>query len=116
MRRNDFIAQLSILTAGACLPALDKSSFFSDESPFARHIKPIGRVLEMEGYYVWCNSPIEDDQGKIHVFFSRWNAKKGMGGWINGCEIAHAVADVPVGPYQFLEIVLALRRSTTEFK
>jgi hypothetical protein len=110
MNRRDFISQLSILSAGACLPMDAAGSFvFSDESPFAKRLQPVGRALEMEGYYVWCNSPIEGDDGKIHVFFSRWDAKKGMSGWINGCEIAHAVADMPEGPYQFVETVLAPR-------
>jgi len=109
MKRIDFISQLSALAAGACLPAGIADPFFSDESPFAKRIKPIGRVLEMEGYYVWCNSPIEDEQGRIHVFFSRWDAKKGMGGWIKGSEIAHAIADTPEGPYQYIETILAPR-------
>lgn len=65
--------------------------------------------MEMEGYYVWCNSPIEDDDGKIHLFFSRWSAKKGMGGWINGCEICHAIADTPESEFAFLETVLSPR-------
>jgi len=72
-------------------------------------LKPVGRVLEMEGCYVWCNSPIEDGNGKIHLFFSRWDAKKGMGGWIKGSEIAHAVAASPEGPFEFVDIVLAPR-------
>ena len=58
------------------------SFFYSDESPFAKRLRPVGRALEMEDYYVWCNSPIQDDDGKVHVFFSRWIAKKGMGGCI----------------------------------
>lgn len=110
MNRRDFIGQLSILSAGACLPLGAAGSFvFSDESPFAKRLQPVGRALEMEGYYVWCNSPIEGEDGKIHVFFSRWEANKGMSGWIKGCEIAHAVADKPEGPYQFVETVFAPR-------
>lgn len=111
MDRRNFITGLSILSAGAWFPGLAKGSLLSpgDESPFAKRLQPIGRVLEMEGYYVWCNSPIQDDSGKIHLFFSRWDAKKGMGGWIKGSEIAHAVADQPEGPYRFLEVVLAPR-------
>jgi hypothetical protein len=34
-----------------------------------------------------------------------------MGGWLNGCEIAHAVADSPSSPFQFVETVLAPRGS-----
>ena len=91
------------------MPSLVAGFSFSDESPFAKKIKPIGRILEMEDFYVWCNSPIIADDGKVHLFFSRWDSKKGMGGWIKGSEIAHAVADIPEGPYTFLETVLAPR-------
>ncbi len=80
-----------------------------DISGFAKRLKPIGRILELEGYYVWGTSPIVAPDGKIHVFFSRWDAKKGMGGWINGSEIAHAVADKPAGPYFDIETILAPR-------
>jgi hypothetical protein len=63
----------------------------------------------MEGFYVWCNSPIAAPDGKIHLFFSRWEASRGMGGWINACEIAHAVADHPEAPFQFTDTVLTPR-------
>jgi len=61
-------------------------------SDFSKHLHPVGRILELEGFYVWCNAPIEGPDGRTHVFFSRWPAAKGMGGWINASEIAHAVA------------------------
>jgi hypothetical protein len=110
MNRRDFLTNISILSAGACLPlGAAGSTVLNDESPFAKRLQPVGRALEMEGYYVWCNSPIEGEDGKIHVFFSRWDTKKGMSGWIKGCEIAHAVADKPEGPYQFVETVFAPR-------
>jgi hypothetical protein len=80
-----------------------------DISSFAKRLKPLGRILELEGYYVWGTSPIVAPDGRIHVFFSRWDAKKGMGGWINGSEIAHAVADKPEGPYSEIETILAPR-------
>jgi hypothetical protein len=111
MKRRDFISSLSLLSVSACLPKAGAAPFFyyPGESQFSKHLHPIGRALEMEGYYVWCNSPIEDTDGKLHVFFSRWEAKKGMGGWINGSEIAHAVADSPEHPFRFIETILAPR-------
>jgi len=81
----------------------------SDSSSFSKRLKPLGRILELEGYYVWGTSPIACSDGRIHVFFSRWDARKGMGGWINGSEIAHAVADRPEGPYQDIRTILAPR-------
>jgi hypothetical protein len=76
---------------------------------FSKHLKPVGRALEMPDYYVWCNSPIYGPDGKVHVFFSRWPASRGMGGWLNSSEIAHAVADTPEGPFTYLETVLSPR-------
>jgi hypothetical protein len=78
-------------------------------SPFYEQWKPLGRILESEGWYVWCVAPIYGQDGKVHVFYSRWKASKGMGGWLRGSEIAHAVADKPEGPYRFVETVLAPR-------
>ena len=60
-------------------------------SEFSKHLRPIGRVLEIPDTYVWCNAPIEDERGRTHLFFSRWPKARGMGGWISVCEIAHAV-------------------------
>lgn len=107
MHRKTFITELGLFSAGALVAGMDWAT--DQESHFAGRLKSVGRALEFEGYYVWCNSPIMGDDGKVHVFFSRWPDKKGMGGWINSCEIAHAVADSPEGPYQFREVVLAPR-------
>lgn len=86
-------------------------SEYNDEdiSDFVHRLKPLGRILELEGYYVWGCSPIVAPDGKFHVFFSRWDAQKGMGGWIRGSEIAHAIADKAEGPYSNIETILAPR-------
>lgn len=78
-------------------------------SDFCRRLRPLGRILETENYYVWCNTPIADEKGRIHVFYSRWPSSRGMGGWLNACEIVHAVADSPSGPYETLDVALAPR-------
>ena len=82
---------------------------FQTPSAFSKRLKPAGRALELEDYYVWCNSPITGPDGKTHVFFSRWDAAKKMSGWINGSEIAHAIADKPEGPYRVQGTVLQPR-------
>ncbi|HWA34608.1 MAG TPA: glycoside hydrolase family protein [Cyclobacteriaceae bacterium] len=101
------------LKAAAASPFL-LSAFLDDStdepiSDFCKRLKPIGRILERESEYVWCNAPIEGPDGKIHVFFSKWHAAKNMSGWLNGSEIAHAVAATPEGPYEFVETVIAPR-------
>ncbi|MVN22021.1 glycoside hydrolase family protein [Mucilaginibacter arboris] len=111
MNRKDFIIQLSILSAGACVSKGYAGSLLLDgeESAFAKHLKPVGRAMETEGYYVWCSSPIEGPDGKTHLFFSRWDSKKGMGGWINGSEICRAVADSPESQFQYVETIFKPR-------
>ncbi len=112
--RRKFIQQSlvagSLLFCSSSLWAQDSKGFkSSDISDFAKRLKPLGRILELEGYYVWGCSPIIDTDGRYHVFFSRWDAAKGMGGWLRGSEIAHAVADSAAGPYRDIETILAPR-------
>src|SRR5688500_16755671 len=109
MKRRDFIAHMTLLSAAMGLQAWNTEDDGLTPSNFSKRLQPVGRALEMENYYVWCNSPIEGPDGKIHICFSRWDAKKGMGRWIKGCEIAYAVADSPEQPFQFVDVVLAPR-------
>lgn len=87
-------------------------AFGNSEDPvsaFCERLQPVGRALEMKDWYVWCNSPILGPDGKVHVFFSRWPASRGMGGWINCSEIAHAVASDPESPFEYVQTVLSPR-------
>ncbi len=114
MKRRHFIATSLLASAGSCLP-FQAQSFLNFEgnnpklSEFEKRLSPVGRALEFEDFYVWCNSPIEGPDGKIHVFFSRWPKAKSMSGWTHASEIAHAVADKPEGPYEYVSTVLAPR-------
>lgn len=75
------------------------------ESAFSKAlIKPGIRILEEKGWYIWDSSPIIGDDGKVHVFFSRW--PDNFDNWLVNSEIAHAVADKPEGPYKILRTVL----------
>jgi hypothetical protein len=116
MKRRDFISGLTLASVAGLLPDLAfaaegplAADGSNDISEFSKQLKPVGRAFEVEGYYVWCNSPIEGEDGKIHLFFSRWLATKKMGGWINGSEIGHAIADSPESEFKFKELILAPR-------
>ena len=78
-------------------------------SDFARKLSGVGRILEDADYNVWGCSPIYGPDGKVHVFYSRWKNEAGFGGWITCCEIAHAVADSPEGPYETVDVAIAPR-------
>lgn len=84
----------------------DESQYISR---FSKRLKPLGRILELENSYVWGCSAIVDEEGLLHLFFSRWNSKRGMGGWINSSEIAHAVADSATGTFRNIETILSPR-------
>ena len=74
---------------------------------FRDSLAPIGFVLSEPDYHIWCNAPIYDEAGKLHLFVSRWPIKETFGkGWHTACEIAHYTADSPRGPYTFVETVL----------
>lgn len=75
-------------------------------SAFARGLEPVGRILEDPEYNVWGCSPIYGPDGKVHVFYSRWKNAFDHLGWVAACEVAHAVADRPEGPYTTLGTAL----------
>lgn len=109
MNRKDFLQYSSLLAAGLLLGESVTGAGREKATAFSKRLQPVGRRLELEGYYVWCNSPFYGPDGKVHVFFSRWKAEKKMGGWIKGSEIAHAVAEHPEAPFTVLGTILEPR-------
>jgi hypothetical protein len=84
----------------------------------------IGRVdsagiFRQDGYYVWCTTVIKGEDGKYHMFYSRWKHGKrvadddsmnyifnGFRGWNKYSEIAYAVSDKLEGPYKYVKTIL----------
>jgi len=63
---------------------------------------PVNGGFRMEGYWVWCGSAIKGEDGRYHLFASRWKKNQPMHpGWLFGSEIVRAVSDCPEGPYTF---------------
>jgi hypothetical protein len=64
----------------------------------------------MEGYWVWCGSVIKGDDGRYHMFASRWPKDITFHpGWMVYSEVVRASADKPEGPYKFEQVVLPAR-------
>ncbi|RTE06282.1 glycoside hydrolase family protein [Paenibacillus whitsoniae] len=79
---------------------------------FAERMLPAPREggFRMEGYWVWCGSVIQGEDGRFHMFASRWPKTLPMHpGWLVASEIVRAVSDTPEGPYRFEEVVLPAR-------
>ncbi len=66
-------------------------------------------VLESPDYYTWGASPIKGNDGKYHLYYSRWKKQYGFLAWVTHSEIAHAVSDNPLGPYVFHDLALPAR-------
>ncbi|OON97097.1 MAG: hypothetical protein ATN31_08705 [Candidatus Epulonipiscioides saccharophilum] len=77
------------------------------ESDFCKSLTGVTRILETPYYRVWGCAPIWGEDGKVHVYYSRWKHKYAKPiGWLVSCEIAHAVGDGPEGPFEFVDIAL----------
>lgn len=67
-------------------------------------------AFEMEDYWVWGSSVVKGDDGKYHMYVSRFPKSLPFHpGWMVASEIVHAVSDVPQGPYQFSDVALPAR-------
>ncbi len=58
---------------------------------------------------MWCGSPILGEDGRYHLFASRWSKAVSFFNWATHSEIVRAVSDTPAGPYRFEEVVLPVR-------
>lgn len=69
-------------------------------------------TFESEGYWVWGSSVVKGEDGKYHMFVSRFPKSLPFHpGWMVASEIVHAVSDVPQGPYKFSDVALPARGS-----
>lgn len=102
-----FITIFVILVFGSPLHA-DNQIILSDK------IQPLEaeNVFHDEEYFNWCSSIIKGDDGKYHMFYSRWEKSKSFRAWLTHSTIAHAVSDKPYGPYKYVETVLDFERET----
>ena len=78
---------------------------------FTKMIQPAPASAKFEdpGHIVWCGTAVRDDEGKYHMLYSRWPRELGHYAWVTHSEVAHAVADNPLGPYQFVGVALPAR-------
>lgn len=69
-------------------------------------------AFESEGYWVWGSSVVKGEDGKYHMYVSRFPKSLPFHpGWMVASEIVHAVSDIPEGPYRFSEVALPARGS-----
>jgi hypothetical protein len=77
------------------------------------------QILISDSFYTWCSSVIRGEDGKYHMFYSRWPHGthaadgdsmnyifNGFSGWLKYSEIAYALSDNPYGPYHYVKTIL----------
>lgn len=82
-----------------------------DDLDLSRWIQPVpsGAIFEDPAHCIWCGSAVRGDDGRYHLFYSRWPRRLGHKAWVTHSEVARAVADAPTGPYRHVEVVLPAR-------
>ena len=60
---------------------------------------PTTAMFKEPGYDVWCGTMVRGDDQKYHLFYSRWPRNLTHKAWVTHSEVAHAIADHPLGPY-----------------
>lgn len=71
---------------------------------------PLNGGFRMDGWWVWCGSVVRGEDGRYHMFASRWPGWLPMHpGWLLRSEVVRAVSDTPEGPYLYAETVLPAR-------
>lgn len=96
---------LVVLTLMASPAVAQKSP---DPLDLGKMIQPLNEhnIFRDSLYYNWGGSILKADDGKYHLFYSRWKKKYSFKGWLTFSEIAHAVSDSPLGPWKYKETVL----------
>jgi len=82
------------------------------ENPIYDKILPAPKQggFKMNDYFIWCGSVIKGEDGRFHMFASRWKKDLGFSWhWLFNCEIVRASSDVPEGPYNFEEVIFERR-------
>jgi hypothetical protein len=79
---------------------------------FSARLRPLGRILDQtaQGWTVWTCAPIYGPDGKVHVFYERWEYgdtwKYAVSGSTRAVWLLHAVADSPEGPFTTVDTLV----------
>ncbi len=81
-------------------------------SAFIERLRPAPKAggFAQDEYWVWGGSCVRGEDGRFHLFASRWPKRYPFfEGYTVYSEIVRAAADAPEGPYEFEEVVLPAR-------
>jgi hypothetical protein len=100
LRRDSLKGTLSRMSSGT-----------PDEYDFNAMIQPVPATASFSDsdFNIWCGSATKGDDGKYHMFYSRWPRKLGHLAWVTHSEVAHAVSSSPFGPWKHHDVALPAR-------
>ena len=87
-------------------PGTDESDL--DLGAMARPV-PLSAIFQDPGYHIWCSTMIQGDDGKCHLYYSRWPRHLTQKAWVTHSEVAHAVADHAFGVFKPVDVALPAR-------
>jgi hypothetical protein len=70
---------------------------------------PASAAYHDPGYFVWCGTMIQGDDGRYNLYYSRWKISDGFESWVTRSEVAHAIGYSPTGPFVFHDLALPAR-------
>ena len=105
---------ISAILLAACFSGNGSVRAAEPELDLSARVQPVPLDAKFAdtNYFIWCGAPVKGDDGRYHLFYSRWPVKNPDGfapGWAIHSEIAYAVANKPFGPYHFVNVALAAR-------
>ena len=102
--RFNFIAWLLFACCTRQAPAAQALDLAARMQPV-----PATAAFHDPGYYVWCGTLVRGEDGRYHLYYSRWKIRDGFESWVTRSEIAHAVGTSPSGPFVFHDVALPPR-------
>jgi len=121
MNQNRFLPYLggvlAVLTgygdlAAASDPAgLPAAGQIVEDYDFSAMLQPVPATAKFSDpdFNIWCGSAVKGDDGRYHLFYSRWPRKLGHNAWVTHSEVAQAISDSPFGPWRHHDIALPAR-------
>lgn len=91
-----------------CFPTQAWSQGTTDDLDINGMIQPLPNdgFNRDPNYYNWGGSIIKGNDGRYHLFYSRWKREYTFYGWLTFSEIAHAVSSSPAGPWKYKQTAL----------
>jgi len=103
----------NLLAAGGLTGLAYDSLFGGEANSFYQRLQPapLSGGFAMDDYWVWCGSVVKGEDGRYHMFASRWpKTLSFVPHWVTSSEVVRASSDTPEGPCRFEEVVLPARR------